>query len=181
MYQQAIGFLRIDGNNILDKTSIHPESYDLTLNLLKTIDMDLSKIGTKELSEKLDNINIKGYSIKLKTDEYTLEDIIKSLKKPGRDPRDEMPQPILKTDILDIKDLKIGMKLQGTVRNVVPFGVFIDIGLHDDGMAHISKLANKFIKHPNEIVSVGDIVDCYVDDIDLTKGKVALSLLKPEA
>ncbi len=181
VYQQAIGFLRIDGNNILDKTSIHPESYDLTLNLLKTIDMDLSKIGTKELSEKLDNINIKGYSIKLKTDEYTLEDIIKSLKKPGRDPRDEMPQPILKTDILDIKDLKIGMKLQGTVRNVVPFGVFIDIGLHDDGMAHISKLANKFIKHPNEIVSVGDIVDCYVDDIDLTKGKVALSLLKPEA
>ncbi len=181
VYQQAIGFLRIDGNNILDKTSIHPESYDLTLNLLKTIDMDLSKIGTKELSEKLDNINIKEYSIKLKTDEYTLEDIIKSLKKPGRDPRDEMPQPILKTDILDIKDLKIGMKLQGTVRNVVPFGVFIDIGLHDDGMAHISKLANKFIKHPNEIVSVGDIVDCYVDDIDLTKGKVALSLLKPEA
>lgn len=181
VYQQAIGFLRIDGNNILDKTSIHPESYDLTLNLLKSIDMDLSKIGTKELSEKLDNINIKEYSIKLKTDEYTLEDIIKSLKKPGRDPRDEMPQPILKTDILDIKDLKIGMKLQGTVRNVVPFGVFIDIGLHDDGMAHISKLAHKFIKHPNEVVSVGDIVDCYVDDIDLTKGKVALSLLKPEA
>ena len=118
--------------------------------------------------------------MKLKTDKYTLEDIIKSLKKPGRDPRDEMPQPILKSDVLDIKDLKIGMKLQGTVRNVVPFGIFIDIGLHDDGMAHISKLTTRFIKHPNEVASVGDIVDCYVDDVDLNKGRVSLSLIKPD-
>ena len=182
VYQQAIGFLRIvDGNNVLDTTDIHPESYELTLKLLKYIDMDLSKIGSEEISLALNNLDIHKTALDLKTDEYTLEDIIKSLKKPGRDPRDEMPQPILKSDVLSINDLKIGMKLQGTVRNVVPFGAFIDIGLHDDGMAHISKLSNKFIKHPNEIVSVGDIVDCYVDDIDLVKEKVALSLIKPEA
>ena len=142
--------------------------------------MDLSKVGTNDLIEKLDGINVNEYVNILNTDIYTLEDVISSLKKPGRDPRDEMPQPILKSDILDIKDLKVGMKLQGTVRNVVPFGVFIDIGLHNDGMAHISKLTNKFIKHPNEVVGVGDIVDCYVDEINLDKNKVSLSLLEPK-
>ena len=181
VYEQAIGFLRItEGENILDQTAIHPESYDITLKLLETLDMDLSKVGTDELIEKLDNININDYVNKLGTDIYTLEDVIKSLKSPGRDPRDEMPQPILKSDVLDIKDLKIGMQLQGTVRNVVPFGVFIDIGLHNDGMAHISKLTDKFIKHPMEVVNVGDIVDCYVDDILLEKNKVSLSLIKPK-
>ena len=180
-FEQAIGFLRIlDGDNVLDTTDIHPESYQLTLDLLKAVNMDLSKIGSRELIDVLNNINVNEYALKLKTDKYTLEDIIKSLKKPGRDPRDEMPQPILKSDVLDIKDLKIGMKLQGTVRNVVPFGIFIDIGLHDDGMAHISKLTTRFIKHPNEVASVGDIVDCYVDDVDLNKGRVSLSLIKPD-
>lgn len=181
VYEQAIGFLRItEGENILDETAIHPESYDVALKLLKELDMDLSKVGTNELIEKLNSINIDEYVSILNTDIYTLEDVISSLKKPGRDPRDEMPQPILKSDILDIKDLKVGMKLQGTVRNVVPFGAFIDIGLHNDGMAHISKLTDKFIKHPNEVVGVGDIVDCYVDEINLDKNKVSLSLLEPK-
>ena len=181
VYQQAIGFLRIsEGENVLDATAIHPESYDVALNLLNEINMDLSKIGTRDLSSKLDEIDVNKYASILNTDKYTLKDVIDSLKKPNRDPRDTMPQPILKSDILDIKDLKIGMKLQGTVRNVAPFGVFIDIGLHNDGMAHISKLTDRFIKHPNEVVSVGDIVDCYVDDILYDKEKVSLSLLEPK-
>ncbi len=181
VYEQAIGFLRItEGENILDETAIHPESYEVALKLLKELDMDLSKVGTDELISKLDSIDVNEYVSILNTDIYTLEDVISSLKKPGRDPRDEMPQPILKSDILDIKDLKVGMKLQGTVRNVVPFGAFIDIGLHNDGMAHISKLTDKFIKHPNEVVGVGDIVDCYVDEINLDKNKVSLSLLEPK-
>lgn len=179
IYEQAVGFLRIvDGDNVLDTTAIHPESYDLTLELLKSLNCDLNDIGTSKLIEILDNVDVKEYSTKLNTDIYTLEDIIKSLKKPNRDPRDEMPQPLLKSDILDIKDLKVGMKLQGTVRNVVDFGVFIDIGLHNDGLAHISKLCDHYIKHPMEVVSVGDIVDCYVDEIFEDKGKVALSLIK---
>ena len=115
---------------------------------------------------------------KLNTDIYTLEDVISSLKKPNLDPRDEMPQPLLKSDVLDINDLSIGMKLQGTVRNVVDFGLFIDIGLHNDGLAHISKLSKQFIKHPSDLFSVGDIVDCYVEDISLEKEKVGLSLLE---
>ena len=176
-YEQAIGFLRVvDGTNPLDVTSIHPESYDITLKLLDMLHLDVKDLG----SEKINNLNIdvEEYSKKLNTDIYTLQDIIDSLKKPNRDPRDEMPKPILKSDILHIQDLKVGMKLQGTVRNVVDFGVFIDIGLKNDGLAHISKLTNKYIKHPMEVVNVGDIVDCYVDDINLEKNKVSLSLLE---
>ena len=177
-YEQAIGFLRItEGDNILDETSIHPESYSVALNLLKELNFDISKIGTNELIEKLDNIDIKEYKDKLNTDIYTLEDVINSLKKPNRDPRDEMPQPLLKSDVLSIDDLTIGMKLQGTVRNVVDFGAFIDIGLHNDGLVHISKISNEYIKHPSDILSVGDIVDCYVYEINKEKEKVSLSLL----
>ena len=177
-YEQAIGFLRIlDGDNALDKTAIHPESYDIAENLLKDLGFTISDIGSAELIDKLNKINVASYQEKLGTDQYTLEDVILSLKKPNLDPRDEMPQPLLRSDILDIKDLTVGMKLQGTVRNVVDFGAFIDIGLHNDGLAHISKLTDKYIKHPSEVVSVGDIVDCYVDDINLEKGKVSLSLL----
>ena len=177
-YEQAIGFLRIlDGDNALDKTAIHPESYDIAENLLKDLGFTISDIGSAELIDKLNKIDVASYQEKLGTDQYTLEDVILSLKKPNLDPRDEMPQPLLRSDILDIKDLTIGMKLQGTVRNVVDFGAFIDIGLHNDGLAHISKLTDKYIKHPSEVVSVGDIVDCYVDDINLEKGKVSLSLL----
>ncbi len=178
VYEQAIGFLRIpDGEDPLDKTAIHPESYAVAKALLEDLGFTTNDLGSKELIDKLDTINVEHYTEKLGTDSYTLEDVILSLKKPNLDPRDEMPQPLLRSDILDIKDLTVGMKLQGTVRNVVDFGAFIDIGLHNDGLAHISKLTDKYIKHPSEVVSVGDIVDCYVDDINLEKGKVSLSLL----
>ena len=178
-YEQAIGFLRItDGNNILDSTGIHPESYSVATNLSKELNVSLDDVGSQKMIDALDNIDINKYVSILDTDIYTLEDVINSLKRPNRDPRDEMPQPILKSDVLDIKDLKVGMKLQGTVRNVVDFGAFIDIGLHNDGLAHISKLSNNYIKHPSDVVNVGDIVDCYVDEIYLDKEKVSLSLIK---
>ncbi len=178
VYTQAIGFLRIiDGSSILDATSIHPESYKITLKLLDELNLSLSDIGTDKMNFE---ININEMASILGTDIYTLEDIVKALQKPNRDPRDEMPKPLLKSDVLHLEDLKIGMQLQGTVRNVAPFGAFIDIGLKNDGLAHISKLTNRFIKHPMEVVNVGDIVDCYVDDILLDKNKVSLSLLKPE-
>ena len=179
-YTQSVGFLRIpEGTNILDATSIHPESYDITLNLLKLLNLDIKNIGTEEFNKKLD-VDIAEYAKKLNTDVYTLEDIVKSLQKPNRDPRDDMPKPLLKSDVLHLEDLKPGMKLQGTVRNVTPFGAFIDIGIKNDGLAHISKLTNRYIKHPSEVVSVGDIVDCYVDEIYPEKHKVSLSLINPE-
>lgn len=178
-FEQAIGFLRItEGSNILDSTAIHPESYDVAETILKDLGFKITDVGSKELIDKLDSFNIEENSTKYNVDKYTLEDVISSLKKPNLDPRDEYPQPILKSDILDIKDLHIGDKLQGTVRNVVDFGLFIDIGLHDDGLAHISKLSKQFIKHPSDLFSVGDIVDCYVEDISLEKNKVSLSLLE---
>ena len=178
-YEQAIGFLRInDGDNVLDSTAIHPESYDVALNVLKDLGFTIKDIGSSELVESLDKINVEKDFSKYNTDKYTLEDVISSLKKPNLDPRDSYPQPILKSNVLDIKDLHVGDKLQGTVRNVVDFGLFIDIGLHDDGLAHISKLSNSYIKHPSDLFSVGDIVDCYVDDISLEKNKVSLSLLE---
>ncbi|MGN1357994.1 MAG: Tex family protein [Bacilli bacterium] len=179
VYEQAIGFLRIaDGDNILDSTGIHPESYNIALELLKELGMTLQDVGSNELVNKLNEINLEEYKDKLNTDIYTLEDVVNSLKSPNRDPRDEMPQPILKSDILELEDLKVGMRLQGTVRNVVDFGAFIDIGLHEDGLVHISKITNKYIKHPSEVLSVGDIVDCYVDEIKLDKKKVSLTLIK---
>ena len=180
VYEQSIGFLRItDGSNILDSTSIHPESYNIVLKLLESLNMNLSDIGTEKLISMLDNINLNEYKDILNTDIYTLEDLIKSLKKPNRDPRDYIDAPILKSNILELNDLSVGMHLQGTVRNVVDFGAFIDIGLHEDGLVHISKITNKYIKHPSEVLSVGDIVDCYVDEIKLDKKKVSLSLIKP--
>ncbi|MBP3920305.1 MAG: RNA-binding transcriptional accessory protein [Bacilli bacterium] len=181
-YLQAIGFLRVlEGNNVLDTTSIHPESYDITLNLLSIVGLDVSDIGSVKMKEVFDNINKDELVNKLNTDIYTLDDIIKSLITPNRDPRDEMPQPVLKSDILSLDDLRVGMKLQGTVRNVVDFGAFIDIGLHNDGLCHISKLTNKYIKHPSEVIGVGDIVDCYVLEIFKDKEKVSLSLIDPRS
>lgn len=180
VYEQAIGFLRItEGTNVLDATGIHPESYDVTLKLLDELGFTLNDVGTSKLIDRMDDIDIEAYALKLGTDIYTLEDVVGSLKKPNRDPRDEMPQPILKSDVLNIEDLKLGMKLQGTVRNVVDFGAFIDIGLHNDGLAHISKISKDYIKHPTDVLSVGDIVDCYVEEIFKEKEKVALSLLDP--
>ena len=177
-YTQAVGFLRIpDGTTILDATDIHPESYSVVLKLLDKLNLSLEDIGTEKMNVDID---LKQTANELNTDIYTLEDIIKSLKKPNRDPRDEMPRPLLKSDVLHLEDLKIGMHLEGTVRNVTPFGAFIDIGLKNDGLAHISKLTDKYIKHPMEVVNVGDIVDCYVDEIHTDKNKVSLSLLKPK-
>ena len=178
VYEQAIGFLRIpEGENILDTTSIHPESYDITLSLLKKLGFDVKDVGTEKLSDELSTLNIEEYANKLKTDIYTLSDVISSLQKPNRDPRDDYAQPILKSDILSIDDLDVGMKLQGTVRNVIDFGAFVDIGLHNDGLIHISKISKDYIKHPSDVLSVGDIIDCYVIKIDKEKEKVSLSLI----
>ena len=179
-YEQSIGFMRIiDGDNVLDTTSIHPESYDITLKLLKDIELSTKDIGSDKLIKELDKVNIEKYSKDNNVDIYTLEDIIKCLKQPNRDFRDDQPKPLLKSDILKLENLKVGMQLEGTVRNVVDFGVFIDIGIKNDGLVHISKLTDKYIKHPLEVVNVGDIVTCYVDEIFPEKGKVALTLINP--
>ncbi len=179
-YEQSIGFMRIaDGTNPLDKTNIHTESYDKTLKLLDYLELSTNDLGTEKLINKLDNINEHEVSKMLDIDLYTLHDIIDSLKRPNRDYRDDYQMPILKSDILTIDNLTPGMKLEGTVRNVVDFGAFIDIGLHNDGLVHISKITNKYIKHPNEVLSVGDIVTCYVIDINKEKEKVSLSLINP--
>ncbi len=177
VYEQSIGFIRIiDGENPLDKTSIHPESYSQTEALLQSIGCTPQDIGTPELKEKLSHFDLEQCTLEI--DPYTLKDIIEALSKPNRDPRDEMPKPILKSGVLHVEDLNIGDKLQGTVRNVVDFGLFIDIGLHNDGLAHISKLTDQYIKHPSELFSVGDIVDCYVIDVKKDQEKVSLSLLE---
>ena len=179
VYEQCIGFLRImDGTNPLDKTGIHPESYDITNKLLDDLKLDIANINTQEFKDALDKVNVSKEAETLGTDSYTLTDIIKELKSPGLDPRDELEAPILKSDVLHIEDLKLGMELQGTVRNVASFGAFVDIGLHDDGLVHISKMSKNFVKNPNDIVNVGDIVKCYVCGIDLEKEKVQLSLIK---
>ena len=179
IFEQSIGFLRIfDGNNILDMTSIHPESYPITIKFLSAIGCSVDDIGSDKLISKLSDIDPLDYALKLGCDKYTLEDIIKSLCKPNRDPRDEMDKPLLRSDILHIEDLKPGMKLQGTVRNVVDFGAFVDIGLHNDGLIHISEICDKYIKHPSDVLKVGDIIDCYVLDVFLDKKKVALTMKK---
>ena len=151
---------------------------DIAFKILDKFNIDIKNIGTEEVKNVLENINLDDLS-SISTDKYLLSDIIESLKKPLRDPRDEIDKPILKSDILKIENLKVGMKLEGTVRNVVDFGVFIDVGLKNDGLAHISKLTNSYIKHPSDILSVGDIVTCYVTDIDLEKNKFSLSLINP--
>ncbi len=177
-YEQAIGFLRIkDSLNPLDKTFVHPESYDKVYKLLSILSLDLKDIGTKDFNDVLDKVNINSMAKEIDIDTYTLTDIIEQLKKPLLDPRDTLEKPLLKDNILDIKDLSLGMTLEGTVRNVVDFGAFIDIGLHNDGLVHISKISKNYIKHPSDVLSVGDIVKCHVIDINLEKEKVSLSLI----
>lgn len=181
VYEQAIGFLRIEGgNHPLDRTSIHPDNYKQAESILKELGFSANDIGTDALKNALKDFDYNSYMEKLGIDRYTLEDIIKAFLEPNRDPRDDMPKPLLRADILHLEDLHVGEKLQGTVRNVVDFGAFIDVGLHDDGLVHISKLSKSYIKHPSDILSVGDIVDCYVIGIDLKKQKLSLSLI-PEA
>ena len=177
VYEQAVGFLRVKGANPLDNTGIHPESYELTNRLLKELNLDIKDINNTTVKDVLSKANVKELSTKLESDTFTIEDIIKELSTPGLDPRDSLEAPILKSDILELKDLKVGMELQGTVRNVTSFGAFVDIGLHDDGLVHISKMAKTFVKDPKEVVNVGDIVTVYVCDVDKDKQKVALSLI----
>ena len=177
-YIQSIGFMRVvDGANPLDETNIHPESYEITMKFLSLINIDIKSIGTEDLVKKLDELNLNTICDEVNTDIYTLENIITSLKTPKRDYRENYDAPILKSNILKIEDLTIGMKLQGTVRNVVDFGAFIDIGLKNDALVHISKISNKFIKHPSEVLSVGMVIDCYVLEILKEKNKVSLTLI----
>ena len=176
-YEQCAGFIKVDNpENPLDNTTIHPESYDTTLKLLKKLNYSVNDIGNSNL--KLDNINIEEVSQELTIGPETLKDIIKELRKPGRDPREDMPQPMLRKNVLSIEDLEIDMIMQGTVRNIVDFGAFVDIGVHQDGLVHISQLvADKFVKHPLDIVSVGDIVDVKVLDVDLKRNRINLSMI----
>ena len=175
--QQSAGFLRIvDGDEVLDKTSIHPESYQIVHDLLLLLNNKV--IGSEELKNELSNISIKDLSEKLNVDTYTLEDIIESLKQPLRDYRDNYDGPLLRKDIMTLEDLKVNDKLEGVVRNVVDFGVFVDIGLKNDGLIHISKLAKTRVKHPSDILSIGDIVEVYIFDIDFERKKVQLSLFE---
>ncbi|QYG87493.1 Tex family protein [Bacillus atrophaeus] len=178
-YEQCIGFLRVpDGTEPLDRTGIHPESYKETKSLLKKLQLTTEQIGTAELKEKISKLNLSETARELEIGEITLKDICEQLTRPERDPRDEVPKPLLKTDVLQLEDLKEGMELQGTVRNVVDFGAFVDIGVKQDGLVHISKLSNQFVKHPLDVVSVGDIVTVWVDGVDAQKGRVSLSMVK---
>ena len=148
--------------------------------LLNKLNLTLDDIGTEKLINVLDNSNLDKLKSELSIDDYTFADIIDDLKNPNRDPRDEAPKPVLKSDVLTIDDVKIGMELTGTVRNVIDFGLFIDVGLHNDGLAHISRLSKSFVKHPSDLFQVGDIVTCYVVDIDKKNEKISLSLLKED-
>ena len=177
-FEQCAGFTRITGGkNPLDATSVHPESYDAAKKLLEKLGYTPEDVAERKLTGISRQIRDYGKLAKeLEIGEPTLRDIVKELEKPARDPRDEMPKPILRTDVLDMKDLKEGMVLKGTVRNVIDFGAFVDIGVHQDGLVHISEMSEKFIKHPLEAVSVGDIVDVRVLGVDLKKKRISLSM-----
>ena len=180
-YEQAIGFLRItEGKNPLDATGIHPESYETAERILQRIDADKKMIGRPEIIAKLDSLAIESMSTEWGIGTVTLKDIVDALKKPFRDPRDEFPQPLLKSDVLKMEDLAPGMEVQGTVRNVVDFGAFVDIGVKQDGLVHISKLRKGFVKHPLDVVAVGDIVTVWVDQVEKQKGRIALTMLPPK-
>ena len=190
-FEQCAGFLRISGGkNPLDATAVHPESYKATKELLEKLGIDINmiaensadkKASANELTDKLKkltNDDKKKLAEELGIGEMTLADIIDELLRPGRDPREDMPAPILRSDVLDMKDLEVGMILKGTVRNVIDFGAFVDIGVHQDGLVHISQITNKkFIKHPLEVVSVGDVVDVKIVNIDMEKGRIGLSMI----
>lgn len=180
-YEQAVGFLRIaGGDQPLDNTAIHPESYNVAKAILKAIDKDISAIGTAELNEALKTFDITSFCAENQVGQETVNDIIEQLQKPGRDPRDDVPKPILRADVLKMTDLTVGMSLTGTVRNVVDFGAFVDIGVKQDGLVHISRLSRKFVKNPSDVVAVGDIVKVWVTEIDAEKGRIGLSMLSPK-
>lgn len=179
-YEQAIGFLRVPGGkNILDNTGIHPESYSIAKDILMTVHLSEKELGTEEAVEKLTRLSAEKLAESLSVGEETLADILAGLTQPGRDMRDEMPAPLLRTDVLSMEDLKPGMELTGTVRNVIDFGAFVDIGVKQDGLIHISKLSKKFVKHPTDVVSVGDIVTVWIEQVDTKKGRISLTMLSP--
>ncbi|QIH76756.1 S1 RNA-binding domain-containing protein [Macrococcoides canis] len=180
-FEQSIGFMRIpDGEEPLDNTGIHPESYKATYALLKKLSLTAEDLGSDKLKESINKIDVQSIADELGIGVPTLEDIIAALMTPGRDPREDFETPLLKSDVLSIEDLRKGMKLSGTVRNVVDFGAFVDIGVKQDGLVHISKLSDRFVKHPTDVVSVGDIVDVWIEDIMHDKGKVALTMINPD-
>lgn len=180
-YEQSVGFLRIiGGNNPLDNTDIHPESYDQAQSILQALDLSVDQLGTDVAIQSLNNVNPSELANKLDLDEQLTVDLLNGLKNPGRDLRDQMPAPLLKSDVMKIDDLKPGMKLQGTVRNVIDFGAFVDVGVKQDGLVHISHMSNKFIKDPAMIVSVGDIVDVWVLSVDIDRKRIQLSMIEPE-
>ncbi|TNX30052.1 Tex family protein [Enterococcus faecium] len=179
-YEQAIGFLRVPGGkNILDNTGIHPESYSIAKDILMIVHLSEKELGTEEVAEKLTRLSAEKLAESLSVGEETLADILAGLTQPGRDMRDEMPAPLLRTDVLSMEDLKPGMELTGTVRNVIDFGAFVDIGVKQDGLVHISKLSKKFVKHPTDVVSVGDIVTVWIEQVDTKKGRISLTMLSP--
>ena len=178
--EQAIGFLRIpEGSEKLDMTSIHPESYDVAKKVLSLLGFDEAAIGSDELKQAIKKADRKALMSQANVGEYTLNDILDSFIAPLRDPRDEIAQPVLRSDCLNLEDLKPGMELQGTVRNVVDFGVFVDCGIHEDGLVHISKIKKGFIKHPLDVVKVGEIVKVWVIGVDLQKGRLQLTMIDP--
>lgn len=180
-YEQCVGFLRItDGDEPLDNTPIHPESYAAVERLLAELELDTDMLGSAALKERLGGVSPEKMSEKLGLGVPTLRDILDSLMRPGRDPRDELPKPIFRTDVLQLEDLKPGMELKGTVRNVIDFGAFVDIGVKNDGLVHISQLSDRFVKHPLDVVSVGDVVTVWVLNVDVKKGRVGLSMRKPD-
>ncbi|TYS63421.1 RNA-binding transcriptional accessory protein [Sutcliffiella horikoshii] len=180
-YEQCIGFLRIiDGKQPLDRTGIHPETYSDVKKLLKQLGTSEKEIGTEKLQQALKGVDVAKLAEDLNIGPITLQDIIDSLIRPERDPRDDMPTPLLKQDVLKMEDLQKGMELEGTVRNVVDFGAFVDIGVKQDGLVHISKLSDRFVKHPLDVVSVGDIVTVWVDGVEVNKGRVSLTMLQPQ-
>ncbi|MGG3194861.1 Tex family protein [Priestia aryabhattai] len=179
-YEQCIGFLRIiEGEEPLDRTGIHPETYGDVKKLLKKAEVKETELGTEKVKEALKHISLPEISEELSIGELTLKDIIEALVRPERDPRDELPKPLMRQDILKLEDLAKGIQLEGTVRNVVDFGAFIDIGVKQDGLVHISKLTNRYVKHPLDVVSVGDLVNVWVEDVDMKKGRVALTMIPP--
>lgn len=180
-FEQCIGFLRItDGEEPLDRTPIHPENYKEVSALLKKLGFTTADLGSEKLAQALRSLDLKATAANLDIGEITLKDVIDSLQRPGRDPRDELPAPLLKTDVLKMEDLQKGMELQGTVRNVTDFGAFVDIGVKQDGLVHISKLKKGFVKNPFDVVAVGDIVKVWVEDVDAGKGRISLTMVKDE-
>ena len=183
-FEQCAGFLRVHGSNPLDATAVHPESYAAAKALMERLGYTpqaLKRGGIVGIAAKAEEVGVAKLAQELEIGEMTLRDILSELEKPGRDPRDELPAPVLRTDVLSMEDLKPGMELTGTVRNVIDFGAFVDIGVHQDGLVHISRMADKFIRHPSEVVHVGDVVTVWVVDVDVKKQRIALTMVKGRA